>query len=65
MIEDAAEVIGQKYKNKMCGNIGIAGCFSFYPTKVITTGEGGMLTTNNLQIHQKTIQLKKLLKLFL
>ena len=58
IIEDCAHALGSKYKNKMCGNIGIAGCFSFYPTKVITTGEGGMLTTNNLQIHQKTVQLK-------
>ena len=58
IIEDCAHAIGSTYKNKICGNIGVAGCFSFYPTKVITTGEGGMLTTNNSKIFKKVIQLK-------
>ena len=45
VIEDAAHAPGAELNGKMAGAIGDAGCFSFYPTKVITTGEGGMLTT--------------------
>jgi len=58
VVEDCAHALGSTYKNKKCGNIGTAGCFSFYPTKVITTGEGGMVTTNNTKISKKVIQLK-------
>lgn len=46
VIEDAACAIGTTYKNKPIGGIGDLGCFSFHPRKVITTGEGGMVTTN-------------------
>jgi dTDP-4-amino-4,6-dideoxygalactose transaminase len=47
IIEDCAHALGSIYEKKYCGGIGTAGCFSFYPTKIITTGEGGMVTTNN------------------
>jgi len=47
VIEDAAEAHGAKYNGKMIGSIGDIGCFSFYSNKIITTGEGGMLVTNN------------------
>lgn len=47
VVEDCAHSLGSLYKGKMCGSIGSTGCFSFYPTKVITTGEGGMLSTNS------------------
>lgn len=47
IIEDAATAIGTKYYERSCGNIGTLGCFSFHPRKVITTGEGGMIITNN------------------
>ncbi len=47
VIEDAAHTLPAKYKGKMIGTIGDITCFSFYPTKPITTGEGGMATTNN------------------
>ena len=40
------------------GNYGIAGSFSFYPTKQITTGEGGMVITNDLKIYKKIKKLK-------
>ena len=40
------------------GNFGISGCFSFYPTKQITTGEGGMLITNNRKFYMKIKKLK-------
>jgi dTDP-4-amino-4,6-dideoxygalactose transaminase len=53
IIEDCAHALGSKFGNKFCGNIGIAGCFSFYPTKIITTAEGGMVSTNNLQQSQQ------------
>lgn len=46
VIEDAAQAHGAKYKGKYVGNIGHMACFSFYPTKNMTTGEGGIVTTN-------------------
>jgi len=53
LIEDCAHAIESKYRNKHVGNFGDAGCFSFYATKNITTGEGGMLITNNTKIYNK------------
>jgi len=58
VIEDCAHSLGSTYGNMKCGNMGIGGCFSFYPTKVITTGEGGMVTTNNFEIYKKMQSLK-------
>ncbi|MBA3052664.1 MAG: DegT/DnrJ/EryC1/StrS family aminotransferase [Candidatus Omnitrophica bacterium] len=50
VIEDACEAIGAKYKGKSIGRFGDCGVFAFYPNKQITTGEGGMIVTNNSQI---------------
>lgn len=50
LIEDAAHSPGAKLGGVEAGSFGHAGCFSFYPTKVITAGEGGMLTTNDDEI---------------
>ena len=47
LIEDAAQAHGSVYKGKKVGGCGDAGCFSFYPTKNMTTGEGGMVTTDD------------------
>jgi perosamine synthetase len=47
VIEDAAHALPARYKQKLVGTIGDITCFSFYVTKTITTGEGGMATTNN------------------
>jgi len=47
VIEDAAHAIEAEYKGKKIGNIGDMTCFSFYVTKNLVTGEGGMVTTNN------------------
>jgi perosamine synthetase len=47
VIEDAAEAHGATYKGRKVGGLGHVGCFSFYANKIITTGEGGMLTTND------------------
>ena len=53
LIEDAAEVFGLKYKNKQCGSFGDISILSFYANKHITTGEGGMLLTNNPKLNEK------------
>jgi len=53
VIEDAAHSIGAEYKGKKIGNIGDLTCFSFYVTKNITTGEGGMVLTNNKEFADK------------
>ena len=53
VIEDCAHAIESKYQNKHVGNFGDTGCFSFYATKNITTGEGGMLVTNKAKIYNK------------
>ena len=58
IIEDCAHALGSVFKNKFCGSLGTAGCFSFYPTKIITTGEGGMITTNNKKIYEKVSRLR-------
>ena len=47
IIEDACQAHGAKYKGKKVGSIGDFGAFSFYPSKNMTTGEGGMITTNS------------------
>ncbi len=53
IIEDAAEMHGQTYKDKKCGSFGDISIFSFYPNKHITTGEGGMVLTDNDDIYEK------------
>ena len=53
MIEDAAEAHGSAFNNKKVGSFGDIGCFSFYANKTITSGEGGILTTNNKKIAEK------------
>lgn len=58
IIEDCAHALGTHYQDKHVGNFGITGVFSFYPTKQITTGEGGMLITNNKKIFDKIKKLK-------
>jgi len=60
LIEDAAEVIGHDYKNKKCGFFGDISVFSFYANKHITTGEGGMILTNNSQFYKKIQSFKNL-----
>ncbi len=47
VIEDACQAHGAEWNNKKAGSFGDAACFSFYPTKNMTTAEGGMITTNN------------------
>ena len=58
LIEDCAEAIGSLYKGKHVGNFGNIATFSFFGNKTITTGEGGMVTTNNKILAAKTSHLK-------
>ena len=53
VIEDCAEAHGAMYDGEKVGSFGDIGCFSFFGNKVITTGEGGMCTTNNLELNEK------------
>jgi perosamine synthetase len=53
IIEDAACAIGSEYKGKKIGGHGNIACFSFHPRKIITTGEGGMITTDDLKIAER------------
>ena len=60
VIEDCAEAHGATYKGRKVGGLGDAGCFSFYANKIITTGEGGMVTTNEAQWANRARNLKGL-----
>ncbi len=58
VIEDAAEAHGAEYRKRKVGGIGHVGCFSFYGNKIITTGEGGMITTNDEEFMNKAMMLR-------
>ena len=58
VIEDAAEAHGAEYKGKRTGGLGDMGCFSFYANKIITTGEGGMVVTNNEEFAERARMLR-------
>ncbi len=58
LVEDCAESIGSLYENKHVGNFGDVSVFSFFGSKTITTGEGGMVCTNNRVLAKKIIKLK-------
>ena len=60
IIEDAAEMLGQKYKGKACGSFGQISVFSFYPNKLITTGEGGMVLTDDAYLAERCRSLRNL-----
>ena len=60
VIEDAAEAHGAEYKGRKAGGIGDVGCFSFYANKIITTGEGGMVVTNDKKVAERAMMLKDL-----
>lgn len=53
VVEDACQAHGAEIAGKKVGSIGMASCFSFYPTKNMTTGEGGMITTNNVKLAER------------
>ncbi|OGT07431.1 MAG: aminotransferase DegT [Gammaproteobacteria bacterium GWF2_41_13] len=60
VLEDAAETHGAEYRGKKCGGLGDISCFSFYANKIITTGEGGMILTNNDDYAKKARSIRNL-----
>ena len=60
LIEDCAEQLGQTYKKKPIGSFGDISTFSFYANKHITTGEGGMIVTNNKSYYKKFLELRNI-----
>jgi perosamine synthetase len=60
VIEDAAQMHGQVYRNKKCGSFGDISIFSFYPNKQITTGEGGMVLCDNEDLNKRAKSLRNL-----
>jgi perosamine synthetase len=59
IVEDAACALGSRYQGKACGGLGDMGCFSYHGRKIITTGEGGMLTTDNPQMMARAQRLRQ------
>lgn len=60
VVEDAAEMIGQTYRDKPCGSFGDISTFSFYPNKHVTTGEGGMIVTDDDALAERCRSLRNL-----
>ncbi len=58
LIEDAAHAHGTKFNGESAGSLGTAACFSFYATKIVTTGEGGMVTTDSKDIYESIQSLR-------
>lgn len=58
IIEDAAGALGSTYKGRKCGMIGHLGCFSFHPRKIITTGEGGLVVTDDDELANRIRSLR-------
>ncbi len=58
LIEDAAEAHGAEYRARRVGGLGHVGCFSFYANKIITTGEGGMMVTNDDKVAELARRLR-------
>lgn len=55
LLEDAAHAHGSAFGGRMAGTFGVAGTFSFYPTKVMTAGEGGMIVTDDARLHDEAL----------
>jgi perosamine synthetase len=60
IIEDAAEAHGAEYHGRRAGGIGAMGCFSFYANKIVTTGEGGMVVTDDAKLAERARSLRNL-----
>jgi perosamine synthetase len=58
LIEDAAGALGARRQGRACGGLGVAGCLSFHPRKIVTTGEGGAVTTNDERVAASVRQLR-------
>jgi perosamine synthetase len=58
VLEDAAGALGARRRGRACGSLGVAGCLSFHPRKIVTTGEGGAITTDDERIAQACRRLR-------
>ena len=58
LLEDAAGALGARYRGRACGGLGVAGCLSFHPRKIVTTGEGGAVATSDEAIADAVRQLR-------
>ena len=58
LLEDAAGALGASHRGRPCGALGLVGCFSFHPRKIVTTGEGGAVTTNETELAERMRSLR-------
>ncbi len=58
LLEDAAGALGASYRGRACGGLGVAGCLSFHPRKIVTTGEGGAVTTSDDEFARRVRELR-------
>ena len=58
VIEDAAGALGARRRGSACGSLGLAGCLSFHPRKIVTTGEGGAVTTHDEHVAESVRELR-------
>ena len=58
LLEDAAGALGASHRGRPCGGLGLVGCFSFHPRKIVTTGEGGAVTTDDAQLAERVRSLR-------
>jgi perosamine synthetase len=58
LIEDAAGALGARHRGRACGGLGAAGCLSFHPRKIVTTGEGGAVTTDDAELAERVRSLR-------
>ena len=58
VLEDAAGALGASHRGRACGSLGVLACFSFHPRKIVTTGEGGAVTTDDVQLDERVRSLR-------
>jgi perosamine synthetase len=58
VLEDAAGALGAAHRGRACGSLGVLACFSFHPRKIVTTGEGGAVTTDDAQLDERVRSLR-------
>ncbi len=58
LVSDSAEALGSAYRGRPLGSYGNAGCFSFSPNKIATTGQGGVITTNDERLYHRLLEVK-------
>ena len=58
VLEDAAGALGASHRGRACGSLGVLACFSFHPRKIVTTGEGGAVTTDDEQLDERVRSLR-------